>query len=155
MTSWHLVHAGMMKRVVGVLERQNGLDKMTDGGEQLIAAQLSHLQSDLRMLMQMREDDRKDASESRRRLHEGQQEQAKILIDLTNRVQAIESSVAAEKPTWEEYRRMKEQANGAGKLGRALWRFGGFLMAFVFGVATTIYSARENIAGWWHWLITR
>ena len=128
---------------------------MTDGGEQLIAAQLSHLQQDMRMLLQMREDDRKDASESRRRLHEGQQEQAKLLLDLANRVLVIESSVAAEKPTWEEYRRMKEQANGAGKLGRALWRFGSILIAFVFGVATTIYSARDNIAGWWHWLITR
>lgn len=128
---------------------------MTDGGEQLIAAQLSHLQGDIRMLMQMREDDRKDAGESRRRLHEGQQEQGKLLIDLANRVLAIEGSVAAEKPTWEEYRRLKEQANGAGKLGRALWRFGSWIIAFVFGVATTIYTARDNISGWWHWLIAR
>lgn len=121
----------------------------------MIAAQLSHLQSDLRLLLQMREDDRKDSSESRRRLHEGQREQGRLLSDLANRVLAIESSVAAEKPTWEEYRRLKEQANGAGKLGRALWRLGSILIAFVFGVATTIYTARENIAGWWHWLITR
>ncbi|MGR6430445.1 hypothetical protein ACU5AY_05945 [Rhizobium sp. PAMB 3174] len=128
---------------------------MTEGGEQLIAGQLAQIHTDMGRLMEWREVDRKESAESRRLMHETQNEHSKLLLTLTHRVQTMEASFAREQETWNEYRIMREQAKGAGKLGAFLWRRGIWLMGAASGFMLWVYTIRHELAAWWHWLVSR
>lgn len=121
----------------------------------MIAAQLAQIHNDLGRLMEWREADRKESADSRRLMHETQNEQSRLLLTLSHRVETMEASIAREQPTWDEYRKMKEQAKGAGRLGSFLWRRGIWLMGVASGFMLWIYSVRHEIAAWWHWLVSR
>lgn len=91
------------------------------------------------------------ASESRRRMHERQENQGEVLIKIDHRVAAVEKAVDSAAPTLKEYAEMKAKVAGAGLLGRKLWKLG----IAVIGGAVLLYNGRQHIADWWHWFITQ
>lgn len=82
-----------------------------------------------------------DASESRRRTHEKMDALGKEMHSMRSDIQSLTSRVTAIEPTWQDYLTKQQQVRGAGTLGRALWRIGGWLL-----------SAAVALAGLWAWL---
>ena len=70
-----------------------------------------------------------DASESRRRSHEKMDAFGQEIHSLRTDVRDLTDRVTAIEPTWQDYLNKQAQVQGAGKLGRALWWFGGVLLA--------------------------
>lgn len=117
----------------------------------LIMARLEEVAINQRDLQtQMRESERSSA-ESRRRVHEKQDEQNQLLLKLDHRLSTVENAVEAEAPTWAEYRALKARAAGAGTLGRVIWKVGAALVV----VVGALYALRNDIAAFWQWLMTR
>lgn len=121
----------------------------------LIVSQLDRIHTDLRDLKLAREEDKKDASESRRSMHETQNRHSQALSDLSVEVKTIKSTIAAEQPTWEEYRQLKMQAAGAGKLGAFLWSTGRYIIVLAAALVGWIIAMRSDIAALWHWFVNR
>ncbi|ATN34724.1 hypothetical protein ACO34A_13030 [Rhizobium sp. ACO-34A] len=80
-------------------------------------------------------------AERGRRLWEEVNSLRDMMIRQEHRLDVIESGFASAKPTIDDVKAMKEKAAGAGMLGRALWVFGGWLMA----AAVWIYASWEYI----------
>ncbi|MGF6253765.1 hypothetical protein [Ensifer sp. LBL] len=59
------------------------------------------------------------------------------------RVEAVEKAVASASPTLSDYQDMRKKAEGAGLLGRTLWRIGGWLIAG----ASTLYATYQWLQG--------
>ena len=82
-----------------------------------------------------------DGAERGRRLWEEVNSLRDMMIRQGHRLDVIENSFASAKPTIDDVKAMKEKAAGAGMLGRALWIFGGWLMA----AAVWIYASWESV----------
>jgi hypothetical protein len=80
-----------------------------------------------------------DASESRRRTHEKMDALGTELHSVRSEVRDLAERVTTIEPTWKDYLRKQDQVRGAGALGRALWRIGGWLLAAAVPLAG-IYS---------------
>lgn len=132
---------------------------MNDTLQQLIASQLSSLQNDMRSLMDMREDDKKDSNESRRKIHESQNAQGAMLLTLNHRMETLEKSVAADQPFIAQAKLMHAQMQGAGKLGSGLWSVGRWLMLAAASLVGWIIATRSEISAVlsaiWHWFSGR
>lgn len=86
-------------------------------------------------------EDRRDSSDSRRRMCERQDQIAQSLAAMGNRVDGLEKSVNSMSPTVAEYLEVKSQVRGAGRLGKLLWFLGGLILSAAVGIATG-----------WNWL---
>lgn len=76
-----------------------------------------------------------EGGEGRRRTYEKVEAVGRELLLLTAKVEGLESSVASMSPTVAEFITMKQQAQGAGKLGSFLWNSGRVLLAAAAGAA--------------------
>lgn len=94
------------------------------------------------------EDSELRASESRRGMYQRQETHERELLKINHRLENVEKAVNEAAPTLEDYVAKKAQVEGAGKLGRALWVTGGFLLA----IAVWVVGQKENI---WSWLSSR
>lgn len=117
----------------------------------LIMARVEEVAINQRDLQTQQRESERLASESRRRVHEKQDEQNQLLLKLDHRLSTVEKSVEAEAPTWAEYRAYKARAAGAGMLGRMLWKTGAWLIA----AAAAFYALRNEITALWHWFMSR
>lgn len=71
----------------------------------------------------------KDASESRRRTHEKMDKLSQDVHSLQSEVRDLSDRVTEIEPTWKDYLRKQDQVRGAGTLGRAIWKAGGWVLA--------------------------
>lgn len=108
---------------------------------QNIAAQLDRIEHNLRLVQE-------EGAERGRRIWEEINNQGQTLAVIKHRVDVVEKSVAGQAPTIAEVTAMRHRAEGAGWLGRNLWK----LAVTSIGFAGWVYSARETIA---HWLTGR
>lgn len=76
-----------------------------------------------------------EGSEGRRRTYDKVETVGRELLLLTTKVEELEKSVAGMSPTVAEFVTMKQQAQGAGKLGSLLWNTGRILLAAAAGAA--------------------
>ncbi|MGV0817106.1 hypothetical protein V6767_13135 [Martelella sp. FLE1502] len=88
------------------------------------------------------------ASESRRGMHQRQEQHERELLKINHRLENVEKAVSEAAPTLEDYALKKAQVEGAGRLGKLLWVAGGFLLA----LAVWLVGQKENI---WSWLSSR
>lgn len=70
-----------------------------------------------------------EGSDGRRRTYEKVEAVARELLLLTTKVENLEHTVSSMSPTVQEFVTMKQQAQGAGKLGAFLWSAGRILLA--------------------------
>lgn len=76
-----------------------------------------------------------EGSEGRRQTYEKVEAVNRELLLLTAKVERLDSSVQAMSPTVQEFVTMKQQAQGAGKLGSFLWSSGRIILAAAAGAA--------------------
>lgn len=81
------------------------------------------------------------ARDSRKVQYEKLEIIGRSILEMDNRVESVEKSLAGHAPTIEEFITIKHKVQGAGMLGNWLWAIGGGLIGFVF-------SMREAIVGW-------
>lgn len=91
------------------------------------------------------------AGESRRRMHDKLETHGELLLKIDHRVTMVEKAVDSAAPTLKEYADMKSKVAGAGLLGKSLWKFGRWILAG----AVAAYALRNDLAAWWHWLVSR
>lgn len=70
-----------------------------------------------------------DASDSRRRTHEKMDALGQELHSVRSEVRDLAERVTDIEPTWKDYLRKQDQVRGAGTLGKAIWKAGGWLLA--------------------------
>lgn len=85
-------------------------------------------------------EDKRDATESRRRVYDKLEDQSRAMYELTARVATVESSVASMAPSVAEFNSMRTKAAGAGKLGRFLWVTGGIVLSWALWIVTSFSS---------------
>jgi hypothetical protein len=71
----------------------------------------------------------KDASEGHLRTHEKMDKLSQDVHSLRSEVRDLTDRVTAIEPTWKDYLRKQDQVRGAGTLGRAIWKTGGWILA--------------------------
>lgn len=89
-------------------------------------------------------EDRREASDSRRRMYERMDGMSRDVHDLKHRVNSTADTVNDLAPKVKRYADMEQQAQGAGRLGRGLWWAGGVLLAG----AATLYANANSIKAW-------
>lgn len=82
----------------------------------------------------------KDASESRRRMHEELQALTLEIHTLRSEVKGLTERMNAIEPGVKDYLGMQQQVAGAGKLGKALWFIGGVLLTLASSGVAAWYS---------------
>lgn len=92
-------------------------------------------------------DDRRESGESRRRVHEKIDIVSREVLDLTMKVKNANDAIEGMSPTVAEFVMMKTQAQGAGKLGSALWTAGRILLA----TASAAAGYWAAVSGWFRW----
>lgn len=102
---------------------------MTDMAIQLIAERLTSIEANQR-------EERTAASNSRGRMYEKMEALEKAQAATLGRVDKLESAITSMSPTVAEIVALKVQAQGAGKVGRALWSIGKWLIAAAAGAAS-------------------
>lgn len=85
-------------------------------------------------------DQGKEAAESPRRVYQAQEELRLEIVGIKNRLDGLEKSVEAIKPTSVEYQQVRDRVIFAGKLGGALWGVGKVILAAAAGAAAHWYS---------------
>lgn len=90
------------------------------------------------------ENEKRDSSESRRRVYE-KLETLDKKQDITDmRVEKLEQAITSMSPTVAEFLNYKAQVAGAGRLGKALWRLGGVIL----GAAAALSAYWSSIVLW-------
>lgn len=117
----------------------------------VIIARMDEIARDQKAMAEALRQSEVSSSESRRRVYERLDKHTELLLDIKPRVASLEHSVEVQKPTLDEYRTLKAKALGAGSLGRALWRFGGWLI----GAAAALIALRHDIAEFLRWMMSR
>lgn len=82
----------------------------------------------------------KSASEGRRRGYEAQERTEREIIGINHRLDAVEKSVDAIRPTTAELERVRDRVVFAGKLGKTLWSIGKALISAAAGAAAAWYA---------------
>lgn len=78
-----------------------------------------------------------DASDSRRRTHEKIDNLGAEIHSIRGEVRTLTKRVTDMEPSWTDYLQKQQQVRGAGTLGRAIWKAGGWLLA----AAVALYGA--------------
>lgn len=81
-----------------------------------------------------------DAAESRRRVYEGQEATRLEIVGIKHRLDGLEKSVEAIRPTTNELERVRDRVVFAGSLGKAMWGVGKALLSAAAGAATAWYA---------------
>lgn len=102
---------------------------MTEMAIQLIADRLTAIEANQR-------EERAAASNSRGRMYEKLETLEKAQGQTLGRVDKLEAAITSMSPTVAEIVALKVQAQGAGKVGRALWSVGKVLIAAAAGAAS-------------------
>lgn len=76
-----------------------------------------------------------EARDSRQQVYTKLESTDRKVDHLVWRVDALEKNLTMISPTVQEFVTYKTQAEGAGKMGRALWWFGGIVLSFSAGAA--------------------
>jgi len=95
-----------------------------------IATTLSFLQRDM-----------EEARLARKGQYEKQEEHARTLSSINNRLESVESSLKQQAPTIEEFITIRHKVAGAGMLGKWAW-------GIAFAVITFLFSFRREILTW-------
>ena len=82
----------------------------------------------------------KAASESRKKVYESQEATGREIIHIHHRLDAVEKSVDAIRPTTEEYKLVRNNVVFAGRLGQTLWSVGKALLSAAAGAAAAWYA---------------
>lgn len=85
-------------------------------------------------------DQGKEAAESRRRVYQAQEETRIEIVNLKHRMDGLERSVEAIRPTTAELERVRDRVVFAGTLGRWLWGVGKALLSAAAGAAAAYYT---------------
>lgn len=90
------------------------------------------------------ENEKRDSSESRRRVYEKLEtlDKKQDITDL--RVEKLEQAITSMSPTVAEFLNYKAQVTGAGKLGKFLWWVGGIVL----GAAATAAAYWTHVVAW-------
>lgn len=83
------------------------------------------------------------ARESRKQQYEMIEKISRTLINIDNRVTGVEESLAATKPTIDEFVNIKLKVQGAGIAGKTAWAIGA-------AVVGAIYTFRETLIKWFY-----
>lgn len=81
-----------------------------------------------------------EAAEARRRGYQAAEETRREIHDLKQRLESLEKSVDAIKPTTAEYAQVRDRVVFAGSLGKAVWSVGKALIAAAAGAAAAWYA---------------
>jgi hypothetical protein len=76
-----------------------------------------------------------DNAESRRRMHERQEAMNLKLVTLEHDMSQIKGELTGMRPTVAEFVTMRNQAAGAGRLGRFMWKLASYSIAAASGAA--------------------
>lgn len=82
----------------------------------------------------------KEAAESRRRGYEAAEATRLEIVNIKHRLDGLERSVDAIRPTTAEYAQVRDRVAFAGSLGKALWAVGKQLLAAAAGAAAAWYA---------------
>lgn len=107
--------------------------------QQSIETSVAVIENQLKHLIE----DGAEAKQSRLRMHQEQEAQNLTLLKIDHRLSSLEAVIAANEPTWKEYREMRLKVQGAGWLGRLLWIAGGLMISLAFWLVGTLQK-------WWH-----
>jgi hypothetical protein len=94
----------------------------------MIAERLSRIENTI-------DNERKESQESRRRMHEKQEAMSYEMLALKARFDTLQTELIGIRPTVSEVLARKQQAQGAGALGRFLWKVAGISIAMASGAA--------------------
>ncbi len=119
----------MEAQIARLDERLNGFEKRLDERLTPIAATLTDIKTEMAA-----------ASESRRRIYEGQEKNGRDMIDIDHRLEALETAVKDIRPTTTELEKVRDRVIFAGSLGRALWSVGKALISAAAGAAAAWYT---------------
>ena len=81
-----------------------------------------------------------EAAESRRRVYEGQEATRHEIVGIKHRLDGLERSMEAIRPTTAELERVRDRVIFAGSLGKAMWGVGKALLAAAAGAAGAYYT---------------
>lgn len=81
-----------------------------------------------------------EAAASRRRVYEVQEKTAQEIIHIHHRLDNVEKSVEAIRPTTAELERVRDRVIFAGSLGKAMWGIGKALLAAAAGAMAYWYA---------------
>lgn len=82
------------------------------------------------------------------RIIKQQDEILSFLRDFSGRLGKLEDQMLKAQPTIEEFVTVKTEIKTAGKMGRAVWMIGGWLIAFLASAVTMANSFKSQIAVW-------
>lgn len=102
------------------------------GGRDRMEKELGILSEGLRNI----EAQLQEARESRKQVYTKLESTDRKVDHLVWRVEALEKNLGTISPTVQEFAAYKMQAQGAGKLGVALWRIGGWVLAAAAGAVS-------------------
>lgn len=83
----------------------------------------------------------KEAKAARKTQYTTNEESKAKMAAIGNSLMIVETKLAGQAPTIEEFITIKHKVVGAGKIGKVFWAVG----AFIIGI---LYSSRETIIGW-------
>jgi len=86
-------------------------------------------------------DEAKEAKAARKMQYTTNEDNKAKMTEIGNSLSAVETKLAGQAPTIEEFITIKHKVVGAGKMGKGVWAVG----AFIIGV---LYSSREAVIGW-------
>lgn len=110
---------------------------MSDGAQiARLDERLNSIQHTLSTILEQQ----KTASEGRRRGYEAQERIEREMIGVKHRLETVEKSVDAIRPTTAELERMRDRVMFAGSLGRFLWSVGKLILSAAAGAAAAYYS---------------
>lgn len=105
--------------------------------DESVEVRVARLEEQLRFLVH----DAKEAKINRKGQYESIEHLREAMFTMAGEVTEVESKLAGQAPTIEEFITIKQKVVGAGKLGGVIWAIG----AFIIGI---IYSSREAVIGW-------
>ena len=102
-----------------------------------VEVRVARLEEQLKFLV----DDAKEAKINRKGQYESIEYLRQAMSTIAGEVTEVKSKLAGQAPTIEEFITIKHKVVGAGKVGKAVWAVG----AFIIGI---VYSSHEAILGW-------
>ena len=81
-----------------------------------------------------------EAADARKRQYEAAEKLRLEINDIRHRLDGVEKSIDAIKPTTAEYAQVRDRVAFAGSLGKALWAVGKALLAAAAGAASAWYT---------------
>jgi uncharacterized coiled-coil protein SlyX len=81
-----------------------------------------------------------EAKTARKSQYEKMEEQSVMMVNMDNRMRAVEISLTSQAPTIEEFITIKHKITGAGLAGHWVWKIGGGVLIVLCYFRTQIYQ---------------